>query len=165
MVRLIWSANSLVGAKTSALGVPGILGTEPMVANLLIRGAPKAMVLPLPVFPRPKMSLPFIAAGMVASWMGNGTLAPILASSVTILSCRPIDWKVSCDSTASVVEVRRLKTLSPSKVFPVELFLRALSKAWSLERSRLSRCLWISFERGLKPSLERGLKPSFDLGF
>ena len=52
-------------------------------------GAPKAMVLPEPVLPRPSTSRPARTSGMVAAWIGNGETAPRSVSERTMLPPRP----------------------------------------------------------------------------
>jgi hypothetical protein len=44
----------------------------------------KAMVLPLPVLPRPSTSRPARESGSVAAWIGNGVVTPRRVSTATI---------------------------------------------------------------------------------
>ncbi len=59
--------------------------------------------MPEPVRPRPRMSLPASASGMVAAWIGKGVVTPFCASLRTTPSGRPRSANVG--SGASVAEV------------------------------------------------------------
>ena len=137
-VRSICSANSRVGASTSARGLRASRGWLPAAASIATSGTPTAMVLPLPVLPRPRTSCPAIATGMVAAWIGKGVAAPILASSWVRRSGRSISWKVA-KVAASVALSRRSSLTSCEKVLPVELLARAPSKLRLRSLSRATR--------------------------
>src|SRR5581483_10313928 len=69
--RSIWPASSRVGARTRARGRDGLARPTRETS-----GIPKARVLPEPVGARPQMSRPARAAGIVAAWIGNGSVTP-----------------------------------------------------------------------------------------
>ncbi len=64
-------------------------------------GRPKERVLPEPVRPRPRMSLPARASGMVAAWIGKGAVTPFWASLRTMPSGRPRSPKVIVGSASA----------------------------------------------------------------
>ena len=57
--------------------------------------------MPEPVWPRPRMSLPARASGMVAAWIGNGVVMPSRASRSTRRSGRPRPAKPLSASTVT----------------------------------------------------------------
>ena len=84
----IWFTSSRVGASTSAFtdfgaGRPGL-----SISRCSI-GRPKASVLPVPVWARPRMSWPARARGMDWVWMGVGCENPACASSRVRVGARP----------------------------------------------------------------------------
>ncbi len=64
-------------------------------------GRPKESVLPEPVRPRPRMSLPARASGMVAAWIGKGAVTPFCASLRTMPSGSPSEANVTVGSASS----------------------------------------------------------------
>ncbi len=72
--------------------------------------------MPEPVRPRPRMSLPARASGMVAAWIGNGVVTPFWASLRTTPSGRPRESKVisGAASTASTVSTVSTAAWTPS---------------------------------------------------
>ena len=80
-------ASSRVGTRTRALRRFGC-GRTPSASRVIV-GRPKARVLPDPVRPRPRTSRPASASGMVAAWIGNGSVMPSRASRSTMRSGRP----------------------------------------------------------------------------
>ena len=79
-------ASSRVGVRMTPRG--RFFSVRPP-ASRVSSGRPKDSVLPEPVRPRPRMSLPSSASGMVAAWIGNGVVTPFCASLRTIASGRP----------------------------------------------------------------------------
>ena len=64
-------------------------------------GIANAIVLPLPVRPRPRTSRPESESGRVAAWIGNGTVTPVLASARMIGAGTPNSAKVRATCGAS----------------------------------------------------------------
>ncbi|CAG6396952.1 hypothetical protein SCOCK_490065 [Actinacidiphila cocklensis] len=97
-------------------------------------GRPKDSVLPEPVRPRPRMSRPDRASGMVAAWIGKGVTTPFWFSLRTMASGRPRSAKVMVGSAGSVVSTV-VSTVGSTAVSTV-----AASAAFSgmAERSALS---------------------------
>lgn len=56
----------------------------------------KARVFPLPVFPRPRTSRPPRVSGRVSTWIGNGSVMPRAASTLTRGARTPRSVKVLC---------------------------------------------------------------------
>ena len=77
-----WLASSRVGTSTSARGRDGSRRILE-VARAASIGRPKAIVLPLPVRPRPRTSRPASESGNVALWIGKGVVMPLRSSAVT----------------------------------------------------------------------------------
>ena len=75
-----WSASSRVGTRTRERAQPDG-AAEPV--SVVIMGRPKPSVLPEPVRPRPSTSRPASASGMVADWIGKGSVMPAPASADT----------------------------------------------------------------------------------
>ena len=65
----------------SALGLRAAAGVPAARRDRV--GRPNASVLPEPVWPRPRTSLPAMASGMVATWIGNGVVMPSRARRAT----------------------------------------------------------------------------------
>ncbi len=59
--------------------------------------------MPEPVRPRPRMSLPARASGMVAAWIGKGAVTPFCASLRTMPSGSPSEANVMLGSASSAV--------------------------------------------------------------
>ena len=84
----------------SARGLPG-LRLVVLLSSATTVGIANAMVLPLPVWPRPSTSRPARESGNVADWMGNGSVTPRAASAVTMGAGTPNalkegDWVMGC---------------------------------------------------------------------
>src|SRR4051794_16105245 len=77
-----WLASSRVGTSTSPRGRRG-WRRESEAASRDTSGMPKARVLPEPVRPRPRTSLPARLSGSVATWIGNGAVMPLAVSTST----------------------------------------------------------------------------------
>ena len=70
---LIWIANSLVGARITALGKRNLL-TDWSALSFCNIGNVKAAVLPVPVWAMPSISKPCKAEGIVSFWIGVGVV-------------------------------------------------------------------------------------------
>ncbi len=91
-------ASSRVGVRMTARGLCFSVRPPASVARV---GRPNDRVLPEPVRPRPRMSLPARASGMVAAWIGNGAVTPFCASLRTMPSGSPRSAKVSWGASVS----------------------------------------------------------------
>jgi hypothetical protein len=98
-----WLASSRVGTSTSARGRLGCRRLSE-AASRATSGRLKASVLPEPVRPRPSTSRPARVSGSVATWIGNGAVMPLAASTSTSGAGTPRSAKVaSVGSVAGVV--------------------------------------------------------------
>ncbi len=91
-------ASSRVGVRMTARGLCFSVRPPASVARV---GRPKERVLPEPVRPRPRMSLPARASGMVAAWIGKGVVTPFCASLRTMPSGSPRSEKVGSGASAA----------------------------------------------------------------
>ncbi len=82
MVSNTCVASSRVGSRTSARGWPGRT-RRPDVARRATSGSANAIVLPLPVRPRPSTSRPARESGSVADWIGKAEVMPWAARTRT----------------------------------------------------------------------------------
>ena len=70
-----WPAHGSARGSASAAAWPGACWSE--AARRATSGRLKARVLPEPVRPRPRTSLPERLSGSVATWIGNGEVMPL----------------------------------------------------------------------------------------
>ncbi|MPM87861.1 hypothetical protein SDC9_134961 [bioreactor metagenome] len=76
-------ASSRVGSRMIACGLRTLPSGSTVSRSRVSSGRVKPSVLPDPVRPRPSTSLPAIASGMEACWIGNGSVMPFWARTAT----------------------------------------------------------------------------------
>ncbi len=119
-------ASSRVGVRMIARGFFFSVCPPASAARV---GRPKESVLPEPVRPRPRMSLPARASGMVAAWIGKGVVTPFCASLRTTPSGSPRSAKVTLGSASSAAS---------SAVSAAEVSATGVSSAWATTASAAS---------------------------